>query len=189
MPGRYCGPMDCKPLPLQDALLLTPAVFSDDRGYFKEVYAEPRYAEAGITDSFLQDNVSVSRRLTLRGLHSDPKMAKLVQVLVGEAFDVIVDLRKASPTHLKWAGVRLTAESHQQIYIPRGFLHGLLALTEHVVFSYKQSALYDPSSEVAVAWDDPDLAIEWPLEGAEPLLSPKDSRNPTLRELGYLTQS
>lgn len=181
--------MDCKRLPLSGAFLLTPAVFSDDRGFFKEVYAEPRYAEAGIKDAFIQDNVSVSRRLTLRGLHSDPRMAKLVQVLDGEAYDVIVDLRKDSPTYLKWAGVRLTSESHHQIYIPRGFLHGFLALSERVIFSYKQSALYNPSSEVAVAWNDPDLAVEWPLEGDAPLLSPKDARNPTLRELGYLAQS
>ncbi|MDQ2864984.1 MAG: dTDP-4-dehydrorhamnose 3,5-epimerase [Candidatus Eremiobacteraeota bacterium] len=177
--------MDSTALPLEGARVITPAVFSDDRGFFKEVYSASRYRSIGIADDFVQDNVSESRAWTLRGLHSDPRMAKLVQVLEGEAYDVLVDIRRESPTYLRWCGVHLSAGSHRQVYLPPGFLHGFLALSERVIFSYKQSAEYDSASEIAVTWDDPDLAIDWPLAEAAPLLSPRDEKNPTLRELGY----
>ena len=178
--------MQCTQLPIHGALLLTPLVHSDARGYFKETYSAARFSSAGIADLFVQDNVSVSSRFTLRGLHGDVGMAKLVQVLAGEAFDVIVDLRRESPTFLKWHGVRLSAEIHHQAYIPAGCLHGFLAIQDGTLLSYKQSALYDPHSEIGVRWDDPDLAIDWPLAGNAPLLSAKDAINPTLREIGYL---
>ena len=113
-------------------------------------------------------------------------MAKLVQVLSGEAFDVIVDLRKDSPTYLQWYGHHLRASEHTQIYVPAGCLHGFLALTDDVVFLYKQSATYDPKTEFGVAWNDPDLGIEWPLDGLSPIVSPKDASNPTLRDLKYV---
>ena len=111
-------------------------------------------------------------------------MAKLVQVLEGSAFDVVVDLRPESPTYRQWLGLILDGASHAQIYIPAGCLHGFLALEDGTIFAYKQTAEYDPASEIGVAWNDPDIGIEWPLAGIEPLLSPKDAANPTLRELG-----
>ena len=178
--------MDVTPLALADARLLVPRAFTDARGFFMETYSSERYRAAGIHEIFVQDNISVSRRATLRGLHSDPRMAKLVQVLAGEAYDVIVDVRRESLTYRQWAGVTLRAAEHTQLYVPPGFLHGYLALADDTIFSYKQSALYDPAMEFGVAWDDPELAIEWQLDGMAPLLSPKDAANPTLRELGYL---
>lgn len=173
-------------LPIIGALLITPDVFRDDRGYFKEVFSAPRYMGAGIEASFVQDNVSHSKRDTLRGLHADARMAKLVQVLSGRAFDVLVDMRRESPTFKKWCGVELLADTHQQIHIPAGCLHGFLALEDDTLLLYKQSATYDPKTEIGIAWNDPDIGIEWPLDGRTPLLSTKDAANPTLRALGYL---
>ncbi len=173
-------------LSIDNARLLIPRTFADDRGYFKETYRASRYAEVGITETFVQDNVSLSKRMTLRGLHADPRMAKLVQVLRGAAYDVLVDLRPESPTFRRWHAVTLRADEHTQLYIPAGCLHGFLALEDETVLSYKQSAEYDPATEFGVAWNDPDLAIEWPLGDATPRLSPKDAANPTLRDLGRL---
>jgi dTDP-4-dehydrorhamnose 3,5-epimerase len=176
--------MHVEQLPLSGALLLTPKVFNDDRGSFEELFATERYAAAGITETFVQDNLSVSRRNVLRGLHGDPRMSKLVRVVSGEAFDVIVDARPGSPTRLRWYGTLLRAAEHRQIYVPTGFFHGFLALSETVVFLYKQSALYDPSTERGAAWNDPSLAIDWPLGGAVPVLSAKDAANPPVADLG-----
>jgi dTDP-4-dehydrorhamnose 3,5-epimerase len=170
-------------LPVAGATILRPAVYSDDRGYFKEAYSRERYRAAGIVEEFVQDNVSSSRRGALRGLHADPRMAKLVQVLAGQAYDVVVDVRPESPTYLAWHGEYLRAGEHKQFYIPAGCLHGFLALEDDTVLLYKQSALYDPATEFGVAWNDPEFAIAWPLDGLEPLLSSKDARNPTWREL------
>lgn len=178
--------MDVQALPLRDALRIQPAVFSDPRGFFKEVYASARYRAAGVEETFVQDNVSQSARGVLRGLHSDPRMAKLVQALSGEIYDVIVDLRTQSPTFLKWFGARLSAAEHTQIYVPPGFLHGFFTISESATVLYKQSAEYNPATEFGIAWNDPDLAIVWPLDGRTPLLSPKDAANPTLRERGML---
>lgn len=178
--------MDVRPLAIDGALEIIPKVFADERGYFKETYSAKRYGGVGVPDSFIQDNVSKSQRFVLRGLHGDPRMAKLVQVVAGSAFDVVADVRKSSPTFGRWCAVELTAGDHNQMYIPAGCLHGFLALEDATILSYKQSALYDPSTEFGVRWDDPDLAIAWPLDGREPLLSAKDAVNPTLRELGYL---
>jgi dTDP-4-dehydrorhamnose 3,5-epimerase len=171
-------------LPIDGAMAVTPNVFFDDRGSFKETFAVSRYRALGIHDSFVQDNLSTSKRHVLRGLHGDPHMAKLVQVLCGRVFDVVVDVRPQSPTFRRWHGLMLQAGEHTQLYIPAGCLHGFLALDDDTVFSYKQSAEYDPSREFGVAWDDPELAIEWPLAGTPPILSPKDAANPTLRERG-----
>lgn len=166
---------------LDGAMLIAPAAFGDDRGLFKETYVRSKYRALGITDDFVQDNVSFSRRGVLRGLHGDPLMSKLVYVLRGEVFDVIVDARKESPTFAQWEGLHLRAHEHTQLYIPPGFLHGFLALTDDVVFCYKQSAEYAPEREIGVRWDDPDLAIAWPLS-EPPQLSPKDSRNRLFRD-------
>jgi dTDP-4-dehydrorhamnose 3,5-epimerase len=175
--------MTVEPLPIAGALLVTPKIFTDDRGSFAEIFAAARYADAGITDTFVQDNLSLSRQDVLRGLHGDPRMSKLVQVLAGEAFDVIADAREGSPTYGRWHGTLLKASERRQVYVPKGCLHGFLALSQDVAFLYKQSALYDPASEFGVAWNDPDLAIEWPLGGRAPILSAKDAENPPLAAL------
>src|SRR6185312_15681530 len=175
--------MTVEPLPIAGALLVTPKVYTDVRGSFAEIFASARYAGAGIGDTFVQDNLSVSRRDVLRGLHGDARMSKLVQVLAGEAYDVIADVREGSATYGRWYGTLLKASERQQVYVPHGCLHGFLALTDEVVFLYKQSALYDPAAEFAVRWDDPSLAIAWPLEGRSPILSARDAANPPLADL------
>lgn len=182
---RYYSAVTVTKLALEGALSVRPEFFRDDRGSFAEIYAQSRYAEIGLQDRFIQDNLSRTRRGALRGLHGAPGMAKLVQVLTGEVYDVIVDLRHGSPTYLRWLGLTLRAQDGTQIYVPDGFVHGFLALSDDVTFLYKQTALYDPHTEFGVAWNDPDLAIAWPLDG-EPLLSAKDATNPTVRELGHL---
>lgn len=155
--------------------LIVPAVHQDERGYFKETYSQTRYDAAGISGPFVQDNLSVSRKHVLRGMHYDSRMAKLVQVLSGRIFDVAVDMREGSPTYKQWDAAELSAENHQQFYIPAGFAHGFLVLSDRAVVMYKQTALYDPAQERAISWDDPSVGIEWPLGGAAPILSAKDA--------------
>jgi dTDP-4-dehydrorhamnose 3,5-epimerase len=164
-----------------DVKLFVPDVYEDDRGFFKETYNAARYKAAGLTDDFVQDSVSVSSQNVIRGLHSDPQMSKLVQVLRGKIWDVIADIRSGSPTYGKWQGFYLSEFNHRQLYIPPGFAHGFLALSDDVVFSYKHGALYDPARERAIRWNDPTLAITWPLVG-EPRISEKD------RAAGLFTQ-
>ncbi len=178
--------MQVEALSIAGAQKITPRAFADDRGYFKELFRSSVYAQLGLREPFVQDNVSVSKARVLRGLHGDARMAKLVQVLRGNAFDVIVDVRKGSPSYAQWVGVTLDAAAHTQLYIPAGCLHGFLALEDDTLLMYKQTAEYDPATEIGVVWNDPDLAIAWPLEGAAPSLSPKDAKNPTLREAGLL---
>lgn len=161
--------------------MLIPRVFSDERGFFKETYEFDRYRQCGVEETFVQDNLSLSRRNVLRGLHGDARMAKLVGVLRGAIFDVIVDLRAQSATYGRWHGAELLAGEGRQIYVPRGFLHGFLALDDDTLVAYKQSAPYDPQQEVSIAWNDPDLGIEWPLRGSLPILSDRDAGGPTLR--------
>lgn len=169
------------PTKMPDAILVMVPAYGDERGYFKESYVRSTYRAVGIPDEFIQDNLSFSRRNVLRGLHADPQMSKLVYVLNGEVFDVMVDARKDSKTFGQWEGVYLRAHEHTQLYIPAGFLHGFLALTDDVIFCYKQSAEYAPEREIGVLWNDPDLAIKWPLDG-EPIVSAKDSRNRSFRD-------
>lgn len=175
--------MELEELPLAGALLLRPRIFTDERGFFKETYSLQRYRRCGVRETFVQDNVSLSHRDVLRGLHGDPRMAKLVGVLQGSAFDVIVDLRPASASYRRWFGRTLTAAGGEQLYVPAGFLHGFLALENETLVAYKQSAAYDPALEFSVAWDDPEIAIDWPLEGRPPILSRRDAGNPTLASL------
>jgi dTDP-4-dehydrorhamnose 3,5-epimerase len=163
--------------------MLTPRVLADERGSFLELFSLDRYRQCGIGDSFVQDNSSLSRRNVLRGLHGDARMAKLVSVLRGSVYDVIVDVRTTSPTYGKWHAMTLTAVDARQVYVPRGFLHGFLTLEDETVFWYKQSAAYDPGFEFGVAWDDADLGIEWPLGKKGPILSARDAANPPLRSL------
>lgn len=164
------------PTRLREAILIEPYTFEDNRGLFKETYVRSKYSDIGITDDFVQDSISVSSKNVLRGLHSDPKMSKLVQVVHGRAFDVIVDARRLSPTFGEWQGFELSEHNHRQIYVPAGFLHGFLALSDHVVFTYKQGAEYAPQREIGVVWNDPTLAIEWPLS-VKPNVSEKDAYN------------
>ena len=175
--------MKIEHLPLAGAVMVTPPVFTDERGSFSELFSSERYRECGIEDSFVQDNRSLSRRNVLRGLHGDARIAKLVCVLHGSAFDAIVDARPQSATFGQWYGTTLTAIDGRQLYVPRGFLHGFLALEDGTIFWYKQSAHYDPQFEFGIAWDDPELGIEWPLGGVAPILSPRDGSNPRFATL------
>jgi dTDP-4-dehydrorhamnose 3,5-epimerase len=159
---------------------LRPKVFRDARGFFLENYHRNKFVELGIADGFVQDNHSCSARNTLRGLHYQlhHPQAKLCRVVQGEAFDVAVDIRVGSPHFGKWAGVRLSDRTQNQVYIPAGFAHGFLALTEPVQFLYKCSDFYDPKDEHGIAWDDPEIAIDWGI--TEPLISDKDRNYPSL---------
>jgi dTDP-4-dehydrorhamnose 3,5-epimerase len=161
------------------AKIYVPDVFEDDRGFFKETYSTAKYHDAGLTDTFVQDSVSFSTRNVIRGLHFDYKMSKFVQVLRGKIWDVIVDIRPGSATRLKWQGFILSEHNHRQLYIPPGFAHGFIALSDDVVFSYKHGSLYDPATEGTVRWNDPTLAIAWPLAG-DPRVSIKDQTAPLL---------
>jgi dTDP-4-dehydrorhamnose 3,5-epimerase len=157
-------------------LILEPQVFGDARGFFLETYNRRRYREAGIGADFVQDNVSFSRRGILRGLHfQNPKpQGKLLQVLQGEVFDVAVDIRRSSPTFGKWYGLLLSGETKRQFYIPDGFAHGFVVLSETALFHYKCTEFYSPKDEMAIRWDDPDIGITWPLK--DPLLSERDAK-------------
>ena len=163
------------------AKVFVPDVYEDERGFFKETYSTVKYRAAGLSDDFVQDSVSFSTRNVIRGLHFDVKMSKFVQVLRGKIWDVIVDIRADSATRLKWQGFVLSEHNHRQLYIPPGFAHGFIALADDVVFSYKHGALYDPTTEGAIRWDDPTLAIPWPLVGP-PRVSLKDQNAPLLAD-------
>jgi dTDP-4-dehydrorhamnose 3,5-epimerase len=160
---------------LEGVLILEPEVFEDHRGYFMETYQRERYAGLGIDVDFVQDNVSVSSKGTLRGLHFQHPhgQAKLVQVLAGEVYDVAVDVRLGSPRFGRWVGVVLSAANHRQLFIPQGFAHGFCVVSEKAVFHYKCSDFYVPSAEHGILWNDPDLKIDWPQEA--PVISEKDA--------------
>jgi dTDP-4-dehydrorhamnose 3,5-epimerase len=169
---------------LPDVWELRPNIFRDARGFFIESYNQAAFAAAGITDVFVQDNHSCSVKGTLRGLHYQlhRPQAKLCRVIEGEALDVAVDIRAGSPTFGKWAGVMLSAAALNQIYIPRGFAHGFLTLTERVQFLYKCSALYDAADEHAILWSDPGIGIAWNI-AAPPIVSEKDRKAPVLAQM------
>lgn len=160
---------------LPGVLIFEPRVFGDPRGFFLETWNQRRYAEAGLPERFVQDNLSRSSRGVLRGLHYQHPTAqgKLVSVLMGEVFDVAVDIRRGSPTFGQWTAVVLTGDNKRQFYVPPGFAHGFAVTSESALFSYKCTDYYTPSEEGTVAWDDPDLGIDWPLD--EPKLSAKDA--------------
>ena len=174
--------MNVLPCPLEGLLIIEPKVFGDARGFFLETWNRSRYREVGLHDDFVQDNVSFSCRGTLRGLHfQNPNpQGKLLQVLLGEVFDVAVDIRRSSPTFGKWHGLVLSAENKRQFYIPSGFAHGFAVLSETALFQYKCTGLYSPKDEMAIRWDDPDIGIQWPLK--EPLLSERDAKGMRLRD-------
>lgn len=174
------------PTALPEVLIIEPEVFADERGFFLESYSARRFNEAiGREVNFVQDNHSRSRKAVLRGLHYQrppSAQAKLVRVVSGAVFDVAVDIRRSSPRFGRWAACELSAENRRQLWVPEGFAHGFLTLSETADVLYKASAYYSPSADGSIAWDDPALGIEWPL-GAGAILSPKDAAAPRLSQV------
>ena len=176
--------MKVTPTRIPDVLLIEPKVFGDDRGFFFESFNLRAFREAtGLTVDFVQDNHSKSARNVLRGLHYqvEQPQGKLVRVVQGEVFDVAVDIRKYSPTYGQWAGAILSAENKHQFWVPAGLAHGFLVLSETAEFLYKTTDYYAPAHERCIAWNDPDLAIDWPLAGS-PVLSAKDAQGMAFRD-------
>ncbi len=168
---------------LEGCVVIEPAVHGDARGFFYESFNAGRFAEHGLPTAFVQANVSRSARGVLRGLHyqwPNPQ-GKLVSVLEGEVYDVAVDIRRGSPTFGHWAAAVLSAENKRHFWIPEGFAHGFAVLSEHATFTYQCTALYDRAADASIRWDDPALAIDWPI--AEPSLSDKDARAPLLADV------
>ncbi|SHK24049.1 dTDP-4-dehydrorhamnose 3,5-epimerase [Tepidibacter formicigenes] len=171
---------------IKDLYIIEPKVFGDNRGYFMESYNKKDFHEAGLTMDFVQDNESKSKKGVLRGLHFQTKhtQGKLVRVTKGKVFDVAVDLRKGSPTYGKWEGVILTEENKRQFYVPEGFAHGFLVLSDEAVFNYKCTDYYAPEYDAGVLWNDSDIGIDWPLDDIEEvILSDKDKKQKRLKEL------
>lgn len=176
-------PFQFQKLEIPGVILIKPRVFQDGRGYFLETYKQTPFVEAGIEASFIQDNISLSSRGVLRGLHYQlPPQAqgKMIYVVKGEIYDVVVDIRRGSPTYGKWIGKKLSIDNRQMLYVPEGFAHGFQALREGTQVVYKVTAEYAPDLDRGIAWDDPDLDISWPLQ--DPILSKKDARLPKLAD-------
>lgn len=177
--------MNIVPTEIPDLLILEPKVFGDDRGFFLESWNASVFKELGLDLQFVQDNHSRSARGVLRGLHfQNPNpQGKLVRVVAGRVWDVAVDLRKSSPTFGKWAGVELSAANKRMFWVPPGFAHGFVSLEDGTDFLYKCTSFYEPANEHSLAWDDPTVGIEWPLEGIGPQLSAKDKQGKPLAEI------
>jgi dTDP-4-dehydrorhamnose 3,5-epimerase len=175
--------MKFTPTPLPEVILVEPDVYRDPRGFFLETYHERKYSEHGIRGPLVQDNHSHSRRGTLRGLHAQIRrpQGKLVRATLGEMFDVAVDIRRGSPTFARWFGAVLSGVNFAQLWIPPGFAHGFCVLSETVHVEYKCTDFYDPTDELAVAWNDPAIGVAWPIEN--PVLSAKDQNAPRLADL------
>ena len=176
--------MRALPTALPDVLLIEPVVHRDARGFLLETYHAEKYRDAGIAAPFVQDNQSRSAAWTLRGLHAQlgrRPQGKLVRALQGEIFDVAVDVRRGSPTFRAWVGVTLSADTFRQLWVPPGFLHGFCVLSESAEVAYKCTEPWDPAEEISVRWDDPGLAIDWPVR--DPVLSAKDAAAPRLDEV------
>jgi dTDP-4-dehydrorhamnose 3,5-epimerase len=172
--------------PINGVVLVEPQVFGDERGYFLETWQVEKFAAAGITATFVQDNHSRSSRWTLRGLHFqvEQTQGKLVRVTAGSVFDVVVDLRRSSPSFGAWWGVELSAKNHRMLWVPRGLAHGILVTSDMADFLYKCTDLYSPAHERTLAWNDPRLAIQWPLPpGTSPKLSAKDSQGASFEKV------
>lgn len=176
--------MKIHPTEFKGVVVIEPEIFSDARGYFLETYNVRAFAEAGIGQHFVQDNQSSSKRGVLRGLHYQLENAqgKLVRVLAGEIFDVVVDLRRDSSTFGKWSGFNLSAREQKMVWIPKGFAHGFYTLSETAEVAYKVTDFYAPQHDRVILWNDPDLAIRWPLNGG-PILSEKDKAGHIFRDL------
>lgn len=175
--------MRCYDTSLPGVKIFEPKVFEDRRGFFMETWNASRYAEWGISADFVQDNLSLSARGILRGLHyQQPNpQGKLVYVLLGEVFDVAVDIRCGSPTFGQWTGVSLSAQNRRQLYIPEGFAHGFCVVSEMALFAYKCTEFYLPANDKGICWNDPELNIQWPI--VEPTLSAKDKQQPQLKDI------
>ncbi len=173
---------------IPDVLIIKPEVFSDSRGFFMESYQSLRYTQIGIPNEFVQDNFSKSKQGVLRGLHYQVRQTqgKLIWVMNGEIFDVIVDLRRRSPTFGKWVGTRLSAETRMQIWAPPGFAHGYYVLSKWADVVYKTTDFYAPNWECTLLWNDPEIGIQWPLiDGDSPILSEKDAQGNLFHEIEY----
>ena len=179
------------PLALPELLLITPKRHGDARGWFTETWSRRTLAGAGIDPDFVQDNQAFSaRKGTIRGLHfqtAPHPQAKLIRVLRGAIWDVAVDIRAGSPTYGQWGAAVLTAEVGEQLFVPRGFAHGYCTITDDCEIAYKVDGLYAPQTEGGVLWNDPELALPWPLDGAEPTLAEKDRTLPRLKDLGAVS--
>jgi dTDP-4-dehydrorhamnose 3,5-epimerase len=176
--------MQFEPTRLPEVILIKPRVFGDTRGYFFESWNQQQFVNAGIAARFVQDNHSHSVRHTLRGLHFQIRcpQGKLVQVVRGEVFDVAVDMRRSSPRFGQWVGALLSENNHQMLWVPPGFAHGYLALSDEIDFLYKCTDFYSPEHERAIRWDDPQIGVQWPLpEGVAPILSAKDAAAPLFK--------
>jgi len=175
--------MNVLPMEIPEVLVVEPTVHGDDRGFFFESYSRGQFAQVGVADEFVQDNHSRSARNVLRGLHYQVQrpQGKLVRVVAGAIFDVAVDIRRRSPSFGKWVGLELSAHNRRMVWIPAGFAHGFLALSEYAECLYKTTDYWAPKHERCIAWNDPDIGIVWPLKGA-PMLSGKDMQGMRLRE-------
>jgi dTDP-4-dehydrorhamnose 3,5-epimerase len=170
---------------LEGLLIIEPRIFPDDRGYFYESYNQQKYAEAGIPDTFVQDNQSFSQKGALRGLHGQANpfaQGKLVRVLQGRVLDVAIDIRKNSPTFGQHVTVELSGDNHLQFWVPPGFLHGFVTLEDDTIFTYKVTNFYDKASEIGVIWNDPTLAIGWGIDEKDAIISPKDEVLPSFKD-------
>ena len=177
--------MEVISLEIPDVKLIKPKRFGDQRGFFQQTYQAEQYKTSGIDCTFVQDNWSRSKRGVLRGLHYQLRnpQAKLVAVMRGAVYDVAVDIRQGSPTFGKWVGAELTEENGHQLFVPHGFAHGFVVLSDTVDFIYKCDNYYTPGDEYGIAWNDPDINIKWPDTGVEPILSEKDQKTLTLKEV------
>ncbi|HOU19887.1 MAG TPA: dTDP-4-dehydrorhamnose 3,5-epimerase [Flexilinea sp.] len=176
--------MDFIPLSIPDVILIKPDVHRDERGFFFESWQKNKFAKAGIDQEFVQDNHSRSSKDVLRGLHYQIRQpqGKLIRAIVGEVFDVAVDLRRSSPSFGKWVSANLSSENFNMLWIPPGFAHGFLVLSDVAEFVYKATDFYAPQYERCILWNDRDLGIDWPISGHEPILSEKDSKGKLFRE-------
>ncbi|HQN63365.1 MAG TPA: dTDP-4-dehydrorhamnose 3,5-epimerase [Flexilinea sp.] len=176
--------MDFIPLSIPDVILIQPDVHRDERGFFFESWQKNKFAKAGIDQEFVQDNHSRSSKDVLRGLHYQIRQpqGKLIRAIVGEVFDVAVDLRRSSPSFGKWVSANLSSENFNMLWIPPGFAHGFLVLSDVAEFVYKATDFYAPQYERCILWNDRDLGIDWPISGHEPILSEKDSKGKLFRE-------
>lgn len=176
--------MQVREMNLAGLKLIFPKVWKDNRGFFVETYEQERYSAHGITNHFVQDNHSLSKRGTVRGMHfqTQPGQAKLVRVGMGRIFDVVADIRPTSPTFGKWEAVILDSESHAQLYVPVGFAHGFCVLSEEAHVMYKVDSPYNSETEAGFRWDDPDVGISWPLASDEMIVSERDRTSPYFSE-------
>lgn len=172
---------------IKDMVIIEPPLFPDARGYFMETYREDAFARAGLTMTFVQDNQSMSAKGVLRGLHLQTKYSqgKLVRVISGAVYDVGVDLRAGSPTYGKYVGEVLSGENKRMLYIPEGFAHGYLVLSDVAIFIYKCTQIYHPEFDAGIIYNDPDIGIDWPADGMDIIMSDKDKKLPALKEAGY----